>query len=284
MVDTMVSQEQDKVESLFSVEINPNLEPWEVEEAEKMLNWITGDGEFLGVAGFILVTGLPRQGKGTFINPFAWKLNRYFGKRILRDDHPTTLFGKYTLFNEDVLIEDVSRMAQVAREDIPKEARGAKQKQTLKRAVETWITEEGEVFLQDAVVMLDEFWRYMNNRRPMNPMNIALSGLIKMMYHTDTLYMGVAQRKHELDRFTCLPYVTHEARCQWCTDRESSVRVDLQRVMWSGGRSALVPVGKGIILYVDGGRPRDELGGKRYFDLFKSKSAPMMVFKHKFSI
>lgn len=273
-----------KSDSLFRVEINPDLEDWEIEEAQKILGWITGSGEFLGVAGFILVTGLPRQGKGTFSNPLAWKIKRYFGKRILRDDHPTELFGKYKLFNEEVLISDVAKMAQVAKEDIPKEAKKTSEKQALKRAVEQWVTEEGEVFMQDAVVMLDELWRYMNNRRPMNPMNIALSGLIKMMYHTDTLYMGIAQRKHELDRFTCLPYVTHEARCQWCTDRETTVRVDFRKVMWNGVRQALVPVDKGLILYVDGGKPREELGGRRYFDLFNSKAAPMMVFKKKFSV
>lgn len=271
-------------EPLFKVDINPNLTPAEREEAEKIMDWITGTGEFLGVAGFILVTGLPRQGKGTFSNPFAWKIKRYFGKRVLRDDHPKALFGSYTLFNEDTLIEDIAKMSQIAKDDIPKEARGTKQQATLKKAATNWVTERGEVFIQDAVVLLDEFWRYMEKRRPMNPMNIALSGLLKMMYHTDTLYMGIAQRIDELDRFKCLPYVTHEARCQWCEDRATTVRVSFSKVAWSAGRGRLIPVGKKRNIYVDGGRPREELGGQRYFDLFNSKSAPMMKFKRNFSI
>jgi len=268
-------------EQLYTLELRDGLTPAEVEEAKDIVRWLQGTGQFYGIAGLMLVTGMPRQGKGTFGNVFAYKLKKYFGKRILRDDHPKPLFGEYALFNEDTLIDDVAKMNQIAKNDVPKEAKTKKKKAEMVDDIKKWTTEKGEVMLQDAVAVLDEFWRYMNNRRPMSPMNLALSGLIKMWGHTDTLYMGLAQRQHDLDRFTCLPYVTHEARCCWCKDRPDTVQVMLYRVMYSNAKQALVPVGKPTRIFVDGGKMRPELGGKRYFDLFNSKSAPMFQFKQK---
>ena len=269
-------------EKLYTLELNPGLTESEIEEAHDIVRWLQGSGSFYGIAGLMLVTGMPRQGKGTFGNVLAYKIKKYFsGKRILRDDHPKSLFGSYTLFNEDTVIDDVAKMNQIAKDDVPKDARSKKQKAELVEDIKKWTTEKGEVMLQNSIVLLDEFWRYMNNRRPMSPMNLALSGLIKMWGHTDTLYMGLAQRQHDLDRFTCLPYVTHEARCCWCKDRADTVQVMLYRVMFSMAKSSLVPVDKPTRIFVNGGKMRPEIGGKRYFDLFNSKSAPMFQFKTK---
>ncbi len=268
-------------ESLYTLELNPGLTDTEVEEAYTIIRWLQGSGQFYGIAGLMLVTGMPRQGKGLFGNVLAHKIKRLFkGKHILRDDHPKAVFGKYDLFNEDILGEDIARMRNIAISDIPTEVRGSnrKQKAQLISDVNAWRTERGEVLFKNAIALLDEFWRYMNNRRPMSPMNLALSGLIKMWGHLDCLFMGLAQRQHDLDRFTCLPYTTHEARCCWCRDRESTVQVMLYRVQFSSAKQALVPIDKPTRIFIDGGRIRSELGGLRYFDLYNSKAAPLFQF------
>jgi hypothetical protein len=269
-------QEAPPEESLYSLELNPGLTSAEREEAESIVRWLQGNGQFYGIAGLMLVTGMPRQGKGLFSNVLSYKVKRYFkGKHVLRDDHPTSTYGPYTLFNEDVLMEDIARMKEIATGDVPKEAKSAKQKAEMIKDVKEWQSSRGEVMFKNAVAVLDEGWRYMNNRRPMSPMNLTLSGIIKMWGHLDCMLMILAQRQHDLDRFTCLPYVTHEARCVYCKDRPNTVQVMFYRVQYSSARQALVPVDKPTRIFVDGGKMRPELGGKRYFDLYRSKAAPL---------
>lgn len=270
-------------EALYSLELNPGLTAAELDDAYTIVRWLQGSGMFYGIAGLMLVTGMPRQGKGLFGNVLAYKIRKYFkGKKIIRDDHPGQLWidkvGPYTFFNEDVLAADIARMNEIAASDVPTEAKTAKKKAEMVRAVAEWKSSTGEVLFQNAVALLDEFWRYMNNRRPMSPMNLAIGGIIKMWGHLDCLLMGLAQRQHDLDQYTCLPYVTHEVRCVWCREREDTVQATLYRVQYSNARRALVPIDKPTRIFLDGGRFRDELGGKRYFDLYKSKAAPSFQF------
>lgn len=278
-------------DGLYKVELQDNLAPEEVSEALNILRWLQGKGEFYGIAGLMLVTGDPRQGKGLFANVFAWKIKRYFkNKRILRDDHPTALFGEYTLFNEDTLREDIARMAEVAMEDVPKQAKSARQKAQLIAQVDQWRTEMGMVLVQNAVALLDEYWKYVYKREPMSPMNRAMGGLNKMWGHTETLYMGVAQTQHDLDRFTCLPWVTHQVRCQMMGERPGTVEAHLYHVRYDRARGKLIQVDKAPVkIIVDGLKERPELGISRidadgethyyrYVDIYKSKSAPMMKF------
>lgn len=266
-------------EGIYSVEFNTGLQDWEMDDAEKIIRWLKGSGPFFGVAGIMLVSGPPRQGKGVFSNVLAWKIKRYFkNKHILRDDRPTSLFGDYTLFNEDTLMADVADMSEVAESELPREARKAKDKVKLQQSVEKWRSERGMILLQDSVMLKDEFWKDMNKRRPMNPMNLVFGGLIKMWGHLDMLLMGVVQSYHDLDRFTCLPWVSHHAKCTWCSDTPSTVTVNLYHVRWSEGRQKLIPVSaKPTRIFIDGNKPRKELDGMRYFDIFNSKSTPNLA-------
>jgi len=263
-------------EGIYSVEFNAGLQDWEMEDAERIIRWLKGSGPFFGIAGIMLVSGPPRQGKGIFSNVLAWKIKRYFkNKHILRDDHPTPLFGEYTLFNEDTLMADVADMSEIAESDVPREARKAKDKVKLQQAMDKWKSERGEILLQDSVMLKDEFWKDMNKRRPMNPMNLTLGGLIKMWGHLDMLLVGIIQSYRDLDRFTCLPWVSHHAKCTWCADIKDTVEVNLYHVQWSDGRQKLIPTSRRPVrIWIDGGRPREELGGARFYDLFKSKSSP----------
>ena len=265
---------------LYTVELNDGLTEQEQEEAYKILCWLKGSGPFFGIAGLMLITGMPRQGKGLFSNTFSWKIKRYFkGIRILRDDHPGPIYGEYSLFDESVLAGDLEAMSEIA-----------KIKKPDKKLIDKWVTEKGQVMIHKAVLQLDEGWRYQNNRRPMAEMNIALGGLNKLWGHTETLTMLQAQWYHDLDRFTCLPWVTHEVRCQMSTEKENTIEAHLYRVKYNVMTSRLIVLDKAIKLYIDGAKERPELGVShvdadgtphyyRYFDLYNSKSAPMMKYK-----
>jgi hypothetical protein len=260
------------------VELNSGLQEWEVEDAWSIVRWLKGNGPFFGIAGIMLVSGPPRQGKGLFSNTLAWKIKRYFkGKHILRDDHPTDIFGKYTLLNEDTVMADVARMSVAAEGDVPKEARKAKDKARLAVAVREWQQQQGEILFQNSVVLKDEFWKDMNKRRPMNPMNLLFGGLIKMWGHLDMLLIGIIQNYRDLDRFTCLPFVQMHVKCTWCSSIPDTTEVNLYHVQWSDARQKLIPTEKRPVrILLNGGRPRPELDGDNYFSLFKSKSSPSL--------
>lgn len=268
-------------EGIYSVELNPGLQEWEVEDAFTILRWIKGSGPFLGIAGTMLVSGLPRQGKGLFGNVFAWKIKRYFRfKKVLRDDHPTELFGPYIFFSEDTVLQDVNSMADVS-EQVNKDARGTKAKTNLRRAVNQWVADEGEVKMQDSVVLKDEFWKDMNKRRSMSTMNLVFSGLLKTSYHIDMLTIGIVQTPRDLDRFSCLPWVNLHVKCTWCQDMPNTTAARLYHVRWSDYKQTLVPIPptdkKPILIFINGATPRPELSGAGYFDIFKSKAAPNLT-------
>jgi hypothetical protein len=269
---------------LYQVELNDGLSEFEIEEATSILRWIKGSGQFFGVAGVMLITGPPRSGKDTFANTFAYKVKRYYkGIKIIRDDHATPLFGKYTYWDERMLADDLDRMKEIAQD---KEA-------AEKATAERWITEKGTVMMQKSVVLFTEAWQKMNNRNPMSVVNKTLGGLNKMWGHTETLYMYITQWTHDLDRFTCLPWVTMEVRCKPSDSAVGVIEAHLYHVKFNYGTGKLIMLDKyPVRINVDAGRERQELGVSsidsggnphyyRYWDLFNSKSAPLLKFNRK---
>lgn len=240
-------------DNLFELELNPGLTDEEIEDAQRVARMSRG---------CMLITGMPGAGKDLFGNVLLWKLKWLFkGIRTLRDERPRSLFGAYTLFDEDSLLEDVARMEQIAKGDIPKETRSKKAIKQLTEQIGKWHTAKGEVMLQGAALLLTEFWRYFHNRRPMNPMGILLGGVIKTWRHLDLLIIGIAQQKRELDRFSCLPYITHEVRVSWMASRSDTAECHLYQVRYIGTRGVLEVVSKKpTVYYVDGAKPRPELG------------------------
>jgi len=271
-------------EGLYSVELNPGLSDWEVNDAWALIRWLKGAGPFFGIAGTMLVSGPRRQGKGLFANVFAWKVKRYFkGKKILRDDHAPALFGEYILFNEDTLLAEVEAMSEVAETNTEETSNGKKTKMTAaarKVKLNEWRTSgQGEIVIQNSVILKDEFWKDMNKRRPGTMMNLLFGGMLKTCYHIDTLVVGIIQRTDDLDRFTCLPDVNLHVKCTWCDIRErpDTTRVAMQHVQWSAAQQRLIPLdGRPFVIYLNGATPQEALGGLSYFDLFHSKNAPNM--------
>lgn len=273
----LYDEEQEYGDNVYDFKLNPTLTAEEVEDA---LFWARL------MRGIMLVTGSAGAGKGLFANMLAWKMGYYFGKKILLDYKPRRLFGVYHPFNEQVLVNQLSRMSNVAavsvKKGIVESGGGRKSSELLENVAHEWIdSSNGQVFLKNSVLVLDEFKRYMYKRRPHNPMGITLGQIFDLWRHLDILIIGIAIDERELDRFSCIPKITTLVRCTWLNDytikkynyAPYSARVDITPVRYVGvaGEGVLDMAGKTITRVVEGGKPRECLGGKRWVDIYNTK-------------
>ena len=236
--------------------------------------------------GLMLVTGLPGSGKGLFANPLAWIIKSCFeGRKALLDYKQRPPFVLYLPFTEEFLANDIYKIADMS--EIPTEIdRGDKDKiKQVSKVAEDWVkSERGEVYLRNSVLVLEEFKRYMHNRRPHNPMGITIGHIITWWRHLDILIIGMTPFKREIDAISCLPYVTHEVRCAWTPESKALCRVF--QTQWISSKGVLNTVGKPRAIEVDGWKERPELGVRgvddgvvhyyRYFDIYNSKFMPSM--------
>jgi len=259
--------------SLYELELQPGLTDEEIKDAQFMKRV---------VRGIMIVTGMPRQGKGLFAIATSWKLKRFYARRILLDFRPRRAFGIYEMFNETVFADEAYKMAELAKGATLENTSDKEQKAILKDAsniamkcVETY----GQVMLEHSVLVLDEFHRYMHNRRPFNPMGILLGRVLKLWGHLDILVIGIAQQKRELDRISCLPYITHEVRCSWCETKPDTAQCTLYPVKYVYSSGMLQVKGKAKPLFVNGRKPRQGLPGG-YYSLYNTKNIVPITAPH----
>lgn len=230
--------------------------------------------------GVMIVTGAPRSGKDLFGNVFSWKLKNYFkNRKVLRDEIPREPYGEYELFNPTTLAVDLGDMEMQLMEELEnnnisrKRASNRMLEYMMSNIADQWLEYKGNDLLRDAVIYLTEFSGYMYNRAPFNPMNVFLSRILRRWGHYDLLVIGTTQQKAELDKKTCLPFVTHEVRCRWSKTKQNVGLYNIYRTRMITKNGALEVSGKRIPYMIDGGLPRERLDGLRYFDIFNSKSA-----------
>ncbi len=237
-----------------NVELAEGLTVSEIQQATVLYNL------FNELWGLCLVIGDPGAGKDLFGNFLSYTLKRFFPwKRILRDEKPRKLYGKYAgLFNEGVLAEDLGRMRAVA------EGVGiAKRSEVLEQAADDWVTDRGRVLLKNSVLYLTEFWRYCYKRDPHNPMNKTMGGIHKEKRHLDCLILGTTQQVEDLDRFTCLPWVDWKVVCARSTKNKTGFVFFVQKVKYEKRSGVLLSIGRPFPIAVDAGKPRRYLGDGR---------------------
>jgi len=227
----------------------------------------------------MIVTAPPRQGKDLWSHWLAWKQKRYFqGRRVFLDEKPRRPFGLYEPFNEAVMVEELEKMSeQSGAVVLPKEIKrkDTKLADAVKQLGSKWAT-ANEVKLQNAILYLTEFWRYMHNRNPFSPMGITVGGIIKVWGHLGILIIGVSQFSRELDAISCLPYVTHEAQCKWMMTEEDSTMVRIWRSMYVSAKGVLeVRSRKPIEYRINGAAPRPELGIRLHREIPYSELATL---------
>lgn len=251
----------DDGDDLYGFELQDGLTEEQIEDAKSLIPFIRG---------VMIVTGMPGSGKDLWLNALSYKIKRYFkNRKVFKDEKPKRLFGYYEPFNTMTVAEELSRIGEELMPD-KISRRAAKTYQHIASLAEQWLTMGGEEKLTGGILCMTEFWKYMHNRNPFNPMGILLGAVIKRWRHLDLLLIGNAPKKRELDRYSCLPYITHEVRCSWLGNNRGKYRIF--RTRYVGTEGVLEVTGKPKVMVIDGNAQRELLGGQRYYDLFVSKS------------
>jgi len=230
--------------------------------------------------GVFMVTGKPGSGKGLFTIVLMTKMKRLFGRRVMLDFKPREGFGPYIPFNENILYGELDKMTELA--TIGKKASSTDpigridrmKKEDKITLAQHWMSSHGEVFMQGAAMGLDELKRYLHNRRGNNPMGILIGHIVTIYRHLDLLFVGMAPQEREIDAISFLPYVTHRVRCSQGMDGKTYC--DVYQSVWVNSSRVLEVRGKPFRIRIDGGKPREDLGGLRYFDLYNSKDPKVL--------
>jgi hypothetical protein len=258
---------------VYDFQLTPNLTAEEVEDA---LFW----ARFM--RGIMLVDGPAGSGKGMVSNMISWKMKRYFNKKVLLDYKPRRAFGVYHPFNTQVLVEQLGRMSSLAKGD-EVQANIAFQNPLMKDLTHEWMTSKGQVFLKNSVLVLDEVKRYMDKRRPFNPMGLVLDDIFDIWRHLDILIIGATIDKNKLDQKRFIPAMTTEIRCTWLTpytvqrhglsEYSALYTIYPLRYVGAAGEGVLEVAGRPINRVIEGGKPRECLDGKRWVDIYNTKDA-----------
>ena len=216
--------------------------------------------------GLCIIRGDPGAGKDTFLNWFLFTCKRFFPeKRILRDEKPRKLFGEYAgLFNEEQIRDDLKQMRDVAKGS-KEEADGSRldgaYTVALEQAAEKWAnSERAKVLLQDSVVGLTEYWKYVYNREPHKPINKTLGAIHKMGRHFNTLIVGCTQLESDLDKKTCKPFVNWRVSCVRSKADSTRYTFILEKVKYDRRMDLIIPIGRPFAIPVDAGKPRLYIG------------------------
>lgn len=232
--------------------------------------------------GVMLATGDPGSGKDLLGIALAAMNKYYFGdlvrkdkpRRILLDFLPRRAFGEYTPFNADVMLREIDKMAKAANvEGIMNSTDPKEQSEFITESTVKWVTEkEGELLFKGAFWYLSELKRYCYNRNPHNPFNKFIGAICTVWRHLDLLVYGTHVQKHEIDRYSFLPYVTHWAKCSWSMTRPDTTDAKISRGKFIGATQVYNATGRTEILHINGREPRHYLDGKCFFDLYYTKS------------
>jgi len=212
--------------------------------------------------GVCIIVGKPGTGKDLWGNIIAYKLKNYFPwKRILRDEKPRELFGEYAgLFNDKVLVEDLTRMKTIATEGASSKKNGDKVENKLESVADQWVSGKGEVMLKNSVLYLTEYWRYCYNREPHSPMNKTMGAIHKMKRHLDTLILGTVQLASDLDIKTTLPFIDWRVTCSHSEVNPTGFAYFVEKVAYDRRLRMLIPIGKPFGMAFDAGKPRSKMG------------------------
>ncbi len=208
--------------------------------------------------GVIVVKGDPGTGKDLFGNYLQYNLKRWFPwKRILRDEKPRSLFGKYTgLFNEQVIVDDLAKMRKIA-----KGVKATDIDNVMDDAADSWVKGAGEVLLENSVLYLTEYWRYCYNREPHNPMNKTMGAIQKTKRHLNTLIIGTTQLIEELDKRTSKPWIDWRVTCSRSSVNPTGFTYFIEKVKYDRRLDSLIALpGKPFPISFDAGMPRSDMG------------------------
>lgn len=219
--------------------------------------------------GIMYVGGGARQGKDLFGMVMAYLMRRYFGRPVLLDCKPRRLFGEYTYFNPELMMNEISKMARLStvetgQKEMPLDKN---QEKAFTEASNEWI-EDNKVKFQNAIIYLSELGRYCPRRNPHNRVNRFIGALNSQWGHLDFLMVGTHLQQNEIDLTTYMGKVKLWVNCTWMISRQDTTHATIVREMYlddSAVINASLPV---MNYYVNGGKPREFLTHeKTYFKI-----------------
>jgi len=261
------------VNGLYGLELNEGLTDSEVRMAEVLAPF---------ARGVMIVHGQPGCGKGVFGAYVGWQMRRLFKKggkpkNILLDYQPKKWFdygysdNRFKMFDAEFMTAQIDTMASKIGKQTKKTEEAELNEEEIKdlRAVTTDWAKKTVLFIF-SVMELDELKRYCHNRRPHNPFGIMIGNIISVWRHLDMLILGMCPNINEIDVNNYLKYVTHEVQPSWCTARakpswENPTRSDTTKCVIRAkthiGTDGVIKFSsKGYPLWIDGGKPRPEIG------------------------
>jgi len=238
---------------------------WVVEKQIEQLRTIS--------RGFMQISGEPGGGKDMFGVSTSAIFKYYFNRPIILDFQPKEAFGDYTLLDAPTIIEMIRELAKTYKVGGIENSVDTKElAQFMEEATIKWLLEgKGYDIFKKAVYYISELKKVAYNRNPMSRTNKFLGSLGTVWRHLDLLLMGTHVYSNELDVKAFLQYAKLRTKCTQ-TLKQNIIRAEVQRGMFAGPDFVVSNIAmKPLVLYIDGNEPRDFLGGKRFFDLYKTK-------------
>ena len=226
--------------------------------------------------GTMLIHGDRGSGKDLLGVVLDYLNKYYFDRPILLDFLPKKAFGKYTLFNAQVMMQEINKMAKAAGVEGITESKDEKEyDEFIGEAVSDWVLEgEGYILFKGAVIHLSELKRYCHKRNPHNRFNKFVGSLNTVVRHLDGLIIGTHTYPNEIDEFTFMQYANIRAHCEWCVSEPHTTKA---KISLRGIIGANFAYGSNILLkpfyyFVNGMEPHSFLDGEGFYKLYKSKS------------
>jgi hypothetical protein len=225
--------------------------------------------------GFMFIGGENGGGKDLFAVSTAAIFKYYFGRRAILDFLPCETFGEYVLLDVSTIlkiVEDIARSYKV--QGIEKSADSKELAQWMQEAIVKWLLEgEGYDIFKGAVYYLSELKKVAYNRNPMSRTNKFIGTLGTCWRHLDLLVMGTHVYENEIDVKAYLQYAKLKTYCKSLQIvKDDLFQATVLRGQYSGPDFVISNVlMRPLKIYIEGNEPRDFLGGKRFYDLYKTK-------------
>jgi hypothetical protein len=279
----------DESKPKVELELREGLTQEEIEDA--LGNPETGWSGWKSYArGLMIVLGKEGSGKTMFMHMLGFKLNRYFNMTVVTDTLPRKLFDLYSgyhiPFSEEFLVEQADRIWEVANRQVKFDKDRDPDLPVIQPHVTAdgkWVSSRGNVLIQDAVMMMDEFGKkYMNRREPNNPIHRDL--LYKVLpdwRHLNSLIIGATPLLDMIDPM-CNEKVTCEAHCERAIVYDSKGRVipdSLVIQVHLRPRRSISTVGEydfapqDEYVMIDANEPKSVLQGKCWKDIYNHRQA-----------
>jgi hypothetical protein len=223
--------------------------------------------------GYMLITGEVGGGKDVFAVSTASLFKHFFGRKVILDFLPTRLFGDYTLMDAPTIISKIRDIAkQYHVEGIETSTDKGGLAQFMEEATKKWLLEgEGYDIFNGAVYYISELKTVAYNRNPMARTNKFIGSLGTCWRHLNLLLMGTHVKSNEIDVKAFLEYAKLRTVCTQ-TLEQHVFEAKIHRGQYAGPDFVVSNIAmKPVRLTVNGNEPRAYLGGKRFYDLYKSK-------------